>query len=43
MTGGGETGVTTEQRRRLGFAALLVVAVLGATAFMASVLLDDPL
>ena len=43
MTGDGEAGVTTERRRRLVFAGLLAVAVLGAVAFMASVLLDDPL
>ncbi len=41
MTRGGEAGVTTERRRRLVFAGLLAVAVLGAVAFMASVLLDD--
>ena len=41
MTGGWEAGVTTERRRRLIFAGLLAVAVLGAVAFMASVLLDD--
>ena len=41
MTGDGEAGVTTERRRRLIFAGLLAVAVLGAVAFMASVLLDD--
>jgi len=33
--------VTTERGRRLIFAGLLAVAVLGAVAFMASVLLDD--
>jgi hypothetical protein len=41
MTRGGEAGVATERRRRLVFAGLLAVAVLGAVAFMASVLLDD--
>ena len=35
--------MTTERRRRVVFAGLLAVAVLGAVAFMASVLLDDPL
>ena len=33
--------MTTERGRRLIFAGLLTVAVLGAAAFMASVLLDD--
>ena len=33
--------VTTERRRRALFAALLGIAILGATAFMASVLVED--
>jgi hypothetical protein len=37
----GEVDVKTERRRRLVFAVLLGVALLGALAFMASVLLDD--
>jgi hypothetical protein len=36
-----EVGVKIERRRRLVFAVLLGVALLGALAFMASVLLDD--
>ena len=35
--------MTTERRRRVVVAGVLAVAVLGAVAFMASVLLDDPL